>query len=104
MRGNIEQGLVFDGAFCLCVNPEKRIFVVAGEGLVEIDVVLVGELRFGSAPESARAVHLFVDGFCFSLGWILGVGFFFGDQVDRPGDVVRVALEELLDAPARKIF
>ena len=56
--GDVEERGVFEAAFGLGVEPEERILRVAGDGLVELFVVVVGELAFGTAPESAGGVDL----------------------------------------------
>ncbi len=50
VRGNVQERAVFDSAFGLCVDPEQGILFVAGEGFIEVDVVLVRELWLWAAP------------------------------------------------------
>ena len=56
--GDVEERGVFEAAFGAGVEPEERVLRVAGDGLVELFVVVVGELVFGATPESAGGVDL----------------------------------------------
>ena len=99
-RGDEEQRGVVETAFGLGMEPEERIFPITGEGFVEFLVVLVLEFRLGTAPGSARGIHLFGgagrDGLLLRfvpLALVVG-------EEDREGDVVGVFLDDLLQAPA----
>ena len=58
LDGDEEEGGVFERTFGPGVEPEERVLGVAGDGLVELLVVVVGELGFGAAPEGAGGVDL----------------------------------------------
>ena len=58
LGGDEEEGGVFERAFGAGVEPEERVFRVAGDGLVELLVVVVGELGLGAAPQGAGGVDL----------------------------------------------
>ncbi len=58
LGGDVEERGVFETAFGLGVEPEERIFEAAGDGLVELLVVVILELGFGAAPEGAGRIDL----------------------------------------------
>ncbi|OQC73132.1 MAG: hypothetical protein BWX44_01601 [Spirochaetes bacterium ADurb.Bin001] len=87
------------------MNPEKGVFLIASQRFVKVDIVLIGELRLGTAPESAGAIDLFIYDFGFGLCGILCIGLFLGDKVNWPGDVIRISLEKFFESPAgEKLF
>ena len=103
MRGlgrNVEEGGVLERAFGAGVEPEERVFPVAGDGLVELLVVLVLELGLGALPHRAGGVDLLGGA---GLGGLLLLGvplaFVVGEE-DGEGDVIGVLLDDLLQAPA----
>ena len=82
------------------MRPEERVFPVAGYGLVELFVVLIGELGLGALPHGGGGVDLLGDA---GFGGLLLVGvpvaFVVGEE-DGKGNVIRVLLDDLLQAPA----
>ena len=100
LGGNVEEGGVLERAFGAGVEPEERIFPVAGDGLVELLVVFVLELGLGALPHGAGGVDLFggagLDGLLLlrvPLALVVG-------EEDGEGDVVGVFLDDLLQTPA----
>ena len=97
---DVEERGVLERAFGRGVEPEERVFPVAGDGLVELLVVFVLELGLGAAPHGAGGVDLLggarLDGLL-----LLGVplALVVGEE-DGEGDVVGVLLDDLLQAPA----
>ena len=51
MLRNVEQCGVLKGSFCLCMDVVERILGVMGDSLIELVVVLVGELGFRPFPQ-----------------------------------------------------
>ncbi len=99
LRGNVEKSGVLECAFGAGVEPEERIFPVAGDGLVEFLIVFVGELGLGASPHSGGGVDLLGDArlrrlFLFGVPLALVIG-----ERDGEGDVVGVFLDDLLQAP-----
>ena len=100
LGGDVEQRGVFQGAFGLGVEPEQRIFPIAGDGLVQFLVVLVLEFAFGRRQRALAAltcsvVRVLIDFFSRLVPLALVVG-----EKDREGDVVGVFLDDLLQPPA----
>ena len=96
----IEKRSVFHTSFGLGVKPEERVLGVAGDGLVQLLVSLVGDFAFGPAPESTGDIDLFggagLDGFLFfCVPFALVIG-----EEDRKGDVIGILLDDLLQSPA----
>ena len=54
LGGDVEESGVLEGAFGAGVEPEERVFPVAGEGLVELLVVVVREFGLASAATWRR--------------------------------------------------
>ncbi len=82
------------------MEPEERVFPVAGDGFVELLVVVVLELGFGALPHRACGVYLLgsagLDGFL-----LLGVPLaLVVREEDGEGDVVGVFLDDLRETPA----
>src|SRR5277367_6744371 len=97
---DVEEGCVFEAAFGFGVEPEERVLRVAGDGLIELLVGLVGDLALGAAPEGAGGVDLLggagLDGlllFGVPLAFVVG-------EEDGERDVVGVLLDNLTQAPA----
>ena len=96
LGGDVEEGGVLERAFGAGVEPEERVFPVAGDGLVELLVVVVLELGFGALPHRAGGVDLLggagLDGLLLlrvPLALVVG-------EEDGKGDVVGVLLDDLL--------
>jgi len=95
MRRDIQERCIFYCSFCLCVNPEKGVFLIASQRFIKVDIIFVGELRLGAAPESTGTIDLLVYDLGFGLCGILCIGLLFGYKVNWPGDVIRISLEKL---------
>ena len=79
------------------MEPEQRVFPVAGDGLVEFGVVLVFQFGFRSLPQGARRVGLLGGALLDRLLLGLVPLVFVGGEEDREGDVVRVFLDDLAE-------
>ena len=82
------------------MEPEERILRVAGEALVQLLVILIRQLAFGTAPEGAGGIYLLGGA---SLVGLLGFGVpltLVIGQEDGEGDVVGVLLDDLAQTPA----
>ena len=80
-RGDVEEGVQIDRCVGRDVQVEERLAVVEGQLLVELLVLLVGDLMRLLPPEGRLLIRLLVI------------------DVDREGDEVGVALDRLLDPP-----
>ena len=100
LRRDIEERSVVETSFRLGVEPEERVFPIAGDRFVELLVVLVFQLAFGAAPESTGGIDLFrgplLDRLLFRL---VPLALVIGKK-DGERDVVGVLLHDLLQAPA----
>ena len=97
---DVEERGVLERAFGAGVEPEERVFPVAGDGFVELLVVLVVELGLGALPHGAGGIDL-LGGAGLDRISFLGVplALVVGEE-DGEGDVVGVLLDDLLQAPA----
>ena len=100
LRGHVEERGVFKAPFGLGVEPEERICPIAGDGFVELLVVLFRDFTLGTTPESAGGIDLFGGaGLHRLLLGLVPLALVVGEK-DREGDVVGVFLYDLLQAPA----
>jgi hypothetical protein len=97
---NVEEGGVLERAFGAGMEPGHRIFPVAGDGLVELLVVVVLELGLGALPHRASGIDRLggagLDGLL-----LLGVPLaFVVSEENGKGYVVGVLLDDLCETPA----
>jgi hypothetical protein len=104
LGGDIEESGVLEGAFGAGVEPEERVFSVTGKGLVELLVVVVGELGLGALPHGGGGVDLLGDaGFNGLLFLGVPLALVVGEE-DREGDVVGVLPDDLLEPVAVSVL
>ena len=100
LRGDVEERGVLKASFGFGVEPEERIFPIAGDGFVEFLVVFVLELTFRATPESTGDIDLLGGaGFDRLLFGFVPLALVVGEK-DGEGNVVGVLLYDLLQAPA----
>ena len=100
LRRHIEERGVLQAPFGLGVEPEQRIFPIAGDRFVELLVVLVFEFALGAAPQRAGGIDLFGGPLLDRLLLLLVPLALVVGEKDGEGDVVGVLLDDLLQAPA----
>ena len=100
LGGNVEERGVLQAAFGPGVEPEERIFPVAGDGLVQLLVVLVLEFALGPAPQRAGGIDLLGGARLDRLLFVFVPLALVVSEEDRKGDVVGVLLDDLLQTPA----
>ena len=98
--GDVEEGRVLEGAFRLGVDVHEGLIAVVADLLVELLVVLVLELALAAAPEGAAGVDLFFCGLGRFYLSLVVIFLLFEVQVDGEGNVVGVALDDILNGPA----
>ena len=99
-RRDVEKLHVLLAAFDAVVAPGERRLRVVGDVLVELLILLLGDLRFRARPQGARPVDRLV-----LVGRPL-LGFFLVPlhlpHHDRDGDVIGILADDLLQLPVRE--
>jgi hypothetical protein len=94
--GQEEQGLVLEGALRLEADRLQRVAPVVADVLVQLVVLVVGHLLPRAGPQGLHRVQRLGLG---RLAVLAGPG----HQLDRPGDEVRVPLDDLADLPGGRV-
>ncbi len=106
-RRDEEQGLVLDPPLGLVLDRLQRLGPVVGDVLVELLVLVLGDLGGGPRPDRLHRVedlllerHLGLLAGLLLLGEILDLRVLLGREDDRVADEVRVAADDAADHPA----
>ena len=104
VRRDEQQGLVLEGALGLHRDDLERVVPGVRDVLVELLVLLVGDLVFGPGPQRLHRVEgLGLDGDGFFATFLGGGGPSLDLHPDGPGDEVGVLLDQLPDLPLRGV-
>ncbi|MPM76622.1 hypothetical protein SDC9_123621 [bioreactor metagenome] len=101
VRRDVQQLRVLGVALDAVVAPGQRRLVVVADGLVELDVLLVGDVLLGACPQRARLVHdLPLPGLHHVAGLIVLALFpLFLFHEDGQADVVGILGDQRLELP-----
>ena len=100
--GQVEQLGVFAAAFHAVVRPGQRVVEIVRDGLVELAVLLVGDVGLAARPQRAGLVHR-LPLVLLHLLVLLGVPLLLGHE-DGQRDVVGIAAQDLAQLPAVEQF